>query len=83
MNVPLNGFSYCLQMWYFKFGLDSTFSESAPLQQKGVKVYVDDRELALPDGLENVLIVNLPSMYGGKFLWMDREDVKVLINEIW
>jgi diacylglycerol kinase (ATP) len=63
------------KMWYLKFGLEGITS-GCPTLPREVQMWVDDKEFKIPDNLENVVVVNLPSMYGGKFMWLSNSQVK-------
>jgi len=61
------------KMWYAKFGTEAIVDGCSGLE-KSVKVTIDDQKVVIPCSLEAIVVINLPSCYGGAFLW-DFEKV--------
>jgi len=59
------------KMWYVKFGVEGMI-EGCPNLQEHIEVELDGTKIELPP-LECIVIVNLPSCYGGAYLWPDTE----------
>eukprot|EP01128_Nolandella_sp_AFSM9_P005883 TRINITY_DN2935_c0_g1_i2.p1 TRINITY_DN2935_c0_g1~~TRINITY_DN2935_c0_g1_i2.p1 ORF type:complete len:646 (+),score=128.11 TRINITY_DN2935_c0_g1_i2:118-1938(+) len=60
-------------MWYAKFGTEDIFSKQKPISEI-LTLKVDDKPITLPKKLVVLLLVNLPSCYGGQYLWLDEKS---------
>jgi len=63
------------KMWYVKFGTDAFMGDGCFGLEKDIHLIVDDIQIPLMP-LEAVVIVNLPSCYGGVFLWQKEKDIQ-------
>jgi len=60
------------KMWYAKFGVEGLI-DGCPNLQDHLEVELDGKTIELPQ-LEALVIVNLPSCYGGAYLWSNKAD---------
>jgi len=65
------------KLWYAKFGLDSAFKGCPNLHQQ-MEVTIDEELVDLPS-CEALIIANIPSCYGGAFLW--KKDPPMLVED--
>jgi len=56
------------KMWYAKFGTEAIVSGCNGLEQ-AVEIIIDGQRVSIPVPIEAIVVVNLPSCYGGAFLW--------------
>jgi len=63
------------KMWYFKFGTEAIMDGCAGLE-KDIVVKVDGKAIVIDMSIEAIVVVNLPSCYGGVFLW--QKDAREL-----
>jgi len=56
------------KMWYAKFGTEAIMDGCSGLEQT-VKITIDGQRIPISTPLEAIVVVNLPSCYGGAFLW--------------
>jgi diacylglycerol kinase (ATP) len=63
------------KLWYAKFGAQALIN-GVPNLHKKMEVTVDDELLDLPS-IEALVIVNLPSCYGGCFLWKSDPPMRI------
>jgi len=63
------------KMWYFKFGTEAVI-DGCPSLENDIILQVDNKEVSFPIPLEAVVVVNLPSCYGGVFLWQTEQDIE-------
>lgn len=66
-------------MWYAKFGSQQLFEEQPAIRDL-CELKVDDKVVDIPHELVVLMLVNLPSCYGGRFLWLDDATAKVQIS---
>jgi len=63
------------KLWYAKFGTEAVIKGCSNLHQR-MEVTIDDEIVELPS-CEALVVVNLPSCYGGSFLWKKHPPMKV------
>uniref|UniRef100_A0A6B2L393 Diacylglycerol kinase n=1 Tax=Arcella intermedia TaxID=1963864 RepID=A0A6B2L393_9EUKA len=69
------------KMWYAKFGTEAIVDGCAGLE-KDLKLEIDGKPVDLEgNAIEALVVVNLPSCYGGAFLW-DFEKVKQVLPDV-
>jgi len=56
------------KMWYARFGVESIVDGCTGLDKDAI-LHIDGKKVEFPE-LEAIVFVNLPSCYGGSFLWM-------------
>ncbi|KAL6052029.1 Diacylglycerol kinase [Balamuthia mandrillaris] len=68
------------KLWYASYGLrnalQDAFQKDPPLMNDAVEITVDGQKVVIPESIQGVVVLNLPSYAGGMNLWGTRWDAK-------
>jgi len=67
------------KFWYLKHGTTS-ISDGCIGFKNYVTLWVDNQKIDLPDDLQGIIAVNIPSAYGGAYLWMSHHALNTQNN---